>query len=315
MKSSMDAAVVRLRRFNRFFTQNIGLLDRQLLGSSLNMAQGRVLFEIHQNPGVTASDLAKRLDMDKGYLSRLLASLVKKLLVYREHGCSGRRAVPLNLTVRGEILMRELEAEANAQAKKLLGGLSLAEQEQLVEALDTVERLLTPAREKRRSELVIRSARSGEMGWVLNRHAAFYGREYGFNEDFERYVLLGMADYCAQDAACRSRLWIAELDGEPVGSVGVVEVGESRAQMRWLLVEPAAQGMGAGRALAQHAVNFCREQGFDAVFLWTVEPLHAAKSMYSKMGFAMVETKNGVMGGEPILEERWELDLTGAQRS
>jgi ribosomal protein S18 acetylase RimI-like enzyme len=149
---------------------------------------------------------------------------------------------------------------------------------------------------------------TGDLGWVIASHAACYGREYGFNREFEEYVLLGMAEYLRKDPA-GSKLWIAELDGEPAGSVGIVELEHGQAQMRWLLVEPRARGLGLGKTLTEHALAFCRERGYAEVILWTLQTLDAARAMYRSLGFEVTEIKDSAMGGQPVVEERWSLRL------
>jgi len=155
----------------------------------------------------------------------------------------------------------------------------------------------------------IRAFRAGDMGWVITRHAEFYEKEYGFSVDFERYVLLALAEFARKMKDTRSMLWIAELEGEPVGSIGVVETKENTAQMRWLLVDPIAQNLGLGRRLIEQALAFCREKGLERVFLWTLKMLSPARHLYESLGFTLTEEKQGLMGEVPVIEERWDLVL------
>ncbi len=147
------------------------------------------------------------------------------------------------------------------------------------------------------------------MGWVIARHAEFYAREYGFNVDFERYILLAFAEFARKMDVTRSMLWIAELEGAAVGSIGIVETEADTAQMRWLLVEHAAQNLGLGRRLARQALTFCQDQGLERVFLWTLKMLAPARHLYRSLGFTLTEEKQGLMGGVPVVEERWDLAL------
>ncbi|MDY7001735.1 MAG: GNAT family N-acetyltransferase [Thermodesulfobacteriota bacterium] len=153
----------------------------------------------------------------------------------------------------------------------------------------------------------IRTFQPGDMGWVIKRHAEFYAKEHGFSVDFERYVLLAFAEFARKMQDTRSMLWIAELEGKPVGSIGVVETGEDTAQMRWLLVENAAQNLGLGRRLIEQALDFCRDTGLKRVFLWTLKMLSPARHLYESLGFTLTEEKQGLMGEVPVIEERWDL--------
>jgi GNAT superfamily N-acetyltransferase len=159
-----------------------------------------------------------------------------------------------------------------------------------------------------RGEIHIREAGSADLGRIITRHAELYGREQGFGDDFALYVLKGLAEYADKDPS-RSRVWIAEADGVWAGSMGVVEASPERAQLRWLLVEPEARGLGLGKKLFLHALEFCREHGYSEAFLWTVDALKPARAMYAALGFSLAETKQGEMGGVPVTEELWRLEL------
>jgi GNAT superfamily N-acetyltransferase len=154
--------------------------------------------------------------------------------------------------------------------------------------------------------VTLREAGSADLGRIITRHAEIYGREHGFGDDFARYVLTGLAEYADRDRE-RSRVWIAEAGGEFAGCVGVVEQADNRAQLRWLLVEPHSRGLGAGRRLVGTAVDFCRDKGFDELFLWTIDFLHPARTLYKSFGFTFSESKPGEMGGVPVTEEMWRL--------
>lgn len=304
-----DRTIETFRRFNRFYTRLLGLFNRTLLDGPLSLAEARALHEIVAAPGLSAADISNELGMDRGQLSRLLNRLIRNGLIERHGEPGGRKALPLHPTNEGRALLAELEAAANRQAAGLIASMDGRQTARLRAALDEVEELLGsgPA-DSTDHTVIVRNARPGDLGWIVTRHAEYYNREHGFNEEFERYVLLSMAEYSKKDPA-GSQVWIAEHNGAPAGSVGIVELEGNRAQMRWLLVEPHARGLGVGRILVEQALAFCRERGYDRVILWTIEILHPARALYASFGFEIAETGECLMGGQEMVEECWALDL------
>jgi len=307
MKETIEA----FRRFNRFYTRLLGLFNRRLLDGPLNLAEARTLFEIAASPGVSAAVLSRELGMDRGQLSRLLARLLKQNLIERHGSPAGRKALPLHPTPLGRKLMVALEAAADHQADNLIGSLDAKKSARLRAALSEVETIMgseNRAHDPGRGDVRIREAVSGDLGWIITRHAEIYSLEYGFTQEFEIYVLLGLAEYLEKDRS-GSRVWIAEHGGAAAGAVGIVELSQDCAQLRWLLVEPHARGLGVGKKLVEQAVSFCRERNYGQVLLWTLQDLHAARALYKSFGFNLVEEKKGVMGGQPMIEECWTLTL------
>lgn len=305
----MQETITALRRFNRFHTRLMGLFSRRLLDSPLNLAEARALYEIVASPGVSAADLSRELGMDRGQLSRILARLLKQDLVTRQGRPTGRKALPLHPTEQGRTLLATLEDAADKQAAALLAPLDVKDRERLREALDEVRAILGDSLSQGvKRKVTLREAASGDLGWIITRHAETYGCEHGFSQEFEAYVLLGMAEYLRQDTG-RSQVWVAELDGAAAGSVGVVELSKTRAQLRWLLVEPWARGLGLGRKLVARALAFGQKQGFKELVLWTLRDLHAARRLYASMSFELRETKKGLMGGRAMTEECWVCTL------
>jgi DNA-binding MarR family transcriptional regulator len=307
----MSQAVQTFRGFSRFYTRLLGLLDRRLLGGPLTLAEARMMFEIRASPGVSASALARKMGVDKGRMSRILSCLRKLDLVERQGSPQGRRALPLLLTKRGCEVLEELEARSNRQAGRLLASLDAKRQTRLTSALQEAQTLLQEAEGQvvsGVSRVRVREAELGDLGRVVSRHAEIYGLEYGFTQEFEGYVLTGLAEYMERPRG-GSRVWIAEQNGVWAGCVGVVEQSGGEAQLRWLLVEAALRGSGAGRLLVDQAVFFCRRKNYRQVFLWTLQDLFAARSLYQSFGFVLAESRPGVMGGRSMVEERWVLDL------
>ncbi len=310
----MDDTVQAFRRFNRLYTRILGLLERRLLDSPLSLAEARLLFEVTASPGVSASALARDLTMDPGQVCRLVAKLMQQGLVVRHGAAGGRKALPLHPTAAGCELMADLEARSNRQARRLLKLLEEGERERLGRALQEVETLLGAARggmAPDRAPVALREAGVGDLGWTVARHGEIYAAEHGFSKEFEKYVILGLAEYWNAPAG-GSCVWVAEQAGRRVGSVGVVEREDGAAQLRWLMVEPTARRLGVGRKLVEQAVSFCREKGYRRLHLWTLAILHPARALYESFGFRLTEEKQGSMGGLSMVEERWELDLREA---
>ncbi|MGE4506978.1 MAG: GNAT family N-acetyltransferase [Desulfovibrionaceae bacterium] len=304
----MDTLVEQFRKFNRFHTNLLGLLRRRLLDSPLGLAEARTLFEIRAAPGTSAVELSELLGMDRGQLSRILGRLHKAGLIVREGRPSGRRPVPLRPTATGNALLRAIDDSADRQAEKLLSPLNERERTRLDTALTEVQNLLGKTRTPE-GETVIRPARLGDLAWVVEKHAAVYAEEHGFNADFERHIVLGLAAFLREESRPRSALFLAENDLRRTGCVGIHEAEPELAMLRWLLVLPEARGTGAGRALVERAVAFSRLNGYSRIFLLTLSHLEAARKLYASFGFIRVDGNPVVMGGRRVMEERWELAL------
>ncbi len=300
----MQTDIQHMRRFNRFYTGHLGLLGRSILGGPLGLGQARVLFEIGADPDCLAVELAARLNMDKGYLSRMLSGLERHGLVERTRRDADRRGRSLRLTKPGQALLADLEGRSNQQAKDLLSGLEEPARRAALAAMDTLEGALSAARADERP--CLREPEPGDLGYVVESHGRLYQQEYGFGGTFEHYVVLGLAEFLQADPDQR-RLFVAAKGGRPVGTVAVMPRPEGLAQLRWFLVEPECRNHGTGRELLATALDFARQRGFQGCYLWTVTQIDPARHLYESLGFAPIETKPGSMGGVAVTEERWSL--------
>lgn len=295
-----------VRRFNRFYTRRIGVLRAGLLGSPHPLPQARLLYELGQRGRCTATELGRELALDLGYLSRLLQSLKRRGLVQARRSADDARRSLLALTAKGRRTFSLLDTRSRAEVSALLAQLAAPEQERLVGAMQTVQALLS---EKKESAIVLRAHRPGDLGWVVQRHGALYAQEYGWDERFEGLVAGIVAKFVASFHAARERCWIAELDGEPVGSVFVVKENRTTAKLRLLLVEPRARGRGLGRRLVKECIAFARAKGYRKLVLWTQSNLAAARSIYRKEGFRKVREELHESFGAKLTGEYWELVL------
>jgi DNA-binding MarR family transcriptional regulator/predicted N-acetyltransferase YhbS len=295
-----------VRRFNRFYTRRIGALQPGYLGSPFPLPQARVLYELGQRGESTASAIGADLDLDLGYLSRLLHGLRRQGLVQGEASREDARRVRLSLTAKGRKAYQQLDARSRDEVAGMLGQLAASAQARLVSALHTVESVLES---ERRSEIAVRPHRPGDMGWVVHRHGALYFQEYGWDERFEALVAGIAKDFVDDFDPERERCWIAEMGGEPVGSVFVVKQNRTTAKLRLLLVEPEARGRGVGKRLVAECVAFARQKGYRKLVLWTQSNLEAARALYKAAGFRRTRQERHRSFGYDLTGEYWELVL------
>jgi DNA-binding MarR family transcriptional regulator/GNAT superfamily N-acetyltransferase len=300
-----------VRRFNRFYTRQIGLLDEGLLESPFSLTVVRVLYEIAHRPGITATDLGEILALDPGYLSRMLRGLRKQGLVTARAPASDRRQRQLALTARGSRTFGTLDARSSEEVGAMLARLGRKERRDLIEAMRAIERVLGDAGEHdtAKPDVVLRHPRPGDLGWVVKRHGELYAAEYDWNAEFEGLVAGVVGRYVAELDPRVERCWIAELDGEPAGSVFLVRDTAEVAKLRLLLVEPWARGHGVGTRLVDECLRFARSAGYAVVKLWTNDVLHAARRIYERAGFRLVEENPHHSFGHDLVGQTWELDL------
>ncbi|HEX9579971.1 MAG TPA: helix-turn-helix domain-containing GNAT family N-acetyltransferase [Gemmatimonadales bacterium] len=305
--TALDRRVAAVRGFNRFYTRRIGVLQEHLLASPFSLAQARVLYELAHRDDASATDLGRDLALDAGYLSRILHGFRRRGFVVRTASpLDGRRGL-LRLTPLGRRAFAGLDAASRAQVGTMLGALTLAEQSRLIQAMADVQVLLGAGRTG--APVVLRSHRAGDMGWVVERHGVVYSREFGWGERFEGLVAGIVSDFLRTREPQRERCWIAERDGVRVGSVFLVRRSERVGQLRLLLVEPEARGLGVGAALVAACLAFARKAGYRKVRLWTVDLLHGARRLYQRAGFTLVREERVTSFGRDLAGQVWELVL------
>ena len=294
-----------VRRFNRFYTRRIGVLTDDYLGSAFPLPQARVLYELGERGDCTAGELRADLDLDAGYLSRLLAGLRRQGLVAVQALKEDRRRRHLTLTPKGRKAFATLDESSRHAMGEMLAPLAPPHREKLVQAMSAVQSVLEP----KDKAITLRPHRPGDIGWVVSRHGKVYDDEYGWGLGFEALVAEIGAKFLRQFDAKRERAWIAEVDGEPAGSVFVVKQSRTVAKLRLLLVEPHARGRGIGRRLVQQCIDFSRQAGYRQLVLWTQSNLTAARAIYAALGFRKVKSQPHREFGVPLVGEYWELKL------
>ncbi|MBB5434391.1 bifunctional helix-turn-helix transcriptional regulator/GNAT family N-acetyltransferase [Nocardiopsis composta] len=303
------ADIARLRAFNRFLTARVGALDPGHLDSPWSLTEVRAFHELLHRGRSETSDLRRAMDIDAGQLSRVLARLESAGLVVRAPSPADGRKNTVELTPAGARAAALMDARADAKIGGLLAPLTPGERARLTGALAAVRELLAPDRPAGAPAPVLRPLGPGDLGWVLDRHGALYAQEYGWGADYEALVAKIVADFAAGHDPERERGWIAELDGERVGSVFCTRADEETAQLRLLLLEPAARGHGLGRRLVEECMDFARAAGYRRMKLWTQSCLTAARSIYSRAGFTLRESRPHRDFGDGLVAEVWDREL------
>jgi len=311
MNSILDQRVKRIRHFNRFYTLRIGVLNDKFLRSPYSLTEGRVLFEIYRAPNSTATAIAKQLAIDSGYLSRTLASFQNRRLIKRSVSRSDARQALLNLTPKGKKVVVILNTRARNEISAMLRPLPATAQSQLINAMQTIEKTLIPTVDSTTSKVpyIIRPHQLGDLGWIVHRHGVLYAQEYGYDEGFEALAAEIVAKFVQHFDPAKERCWIAEREGAIVGSVLLIKKTTSIAQLRLLLVEPEARGLGIGARLVAECVRFAKQAGYREITLWTQSDLDAARHIYRKAGFRRVARHRHRSFGKDLVAETWDLKL------
>jgi len=307
-----DAHVGAARRFNRFYTRQIGVLRRNFLGSPYSLAEARVLYEIARGKGATtATDVGRALDLDAGYLSRVLRTFEKRGLIRRTASPHDARQSHLELTARGQQAYAPLERRSQGDIGAMLSKLPPEDRPRLIAAMNRIETLLGGEEAAASSERTykLRAPRPGDFGWIVKRHAELYSQEYGWIEPFEGVCAQIVADFANKFDAKRERCWIAEMDGENVGCVFLVADSVAVARIRLLLVDPKGRGLKLGTRLVDECVRFARSAGYEKITLWTHSVLTAARHIYQKAGFKLTSSEKRVSFSKPVVSEYWDLEL------
>lgn len=298
-----------IRRFSRFYTRRIGLLHEGFLGSPFSLAEGRVLYELGRRGEATAVVLAADLDLDQGYLSRILRGFDRRGLLHRAAGAQDRREVTLSLTEAGRAAFAAIDDRSRGDIAALLDGLAPPARNRLTAALREAEALLGGTAADTAAPFLLRPPRIGDMGWIVHRQAVLYAQEYGWDATYEALVAEIVARFVQNFDAARERCWIAERGGAVAGSVFLVRKADEVAQLRLLYVEPAARGTGIGARLVEECVRFARDAGYRRIMLWTNDILAAARRIYQAAGFTLTAEERHHSFGHDLVGQNWEMTL------
>ena len=308
--SVQDAAdpIAAVRAFNRFYTRKLGVLDQYLGNSAFSLSEARVLYELAQRDDLAAKEIGNELGLDPGYLSRIVQSFDEKGLITRKPLPADRRQYQLSLTAKGRQAFAKLNVSSQNEVGAMLAQLSPGDASRLTQAMATIEAVLEPSRDQP-AAFMLRSHRVGDMGWVISRQGAAYAAEYGWDISYEALVAEICAQFIRNYDAAREHCWIAEVGGEPIGSVFLVKATDETAKLRLLMVEKTARGLGVGLALVEQCIQGARERGYSKMTLWTQSILVAARGIYQSAGFRLVATEPHHSFGQDLVGETWERDL------
>jgi len=304
-----DTTVADIRRFNRFYTQRLGILQEAWLDSPFSLTEARVLYELCTHDTLTATRIGSDLGLDPGYLSRMLRAFEKKGLIQRRPAPGDARQNLVAITPKGRKAFAPLEATSESKVAQSIAKLGKTDRRRLVAAMGTIENLLSAGTDRRR-EARIRAPRHGDFGWIVARHAELYAEEYGWTEPFEGLCAGIVADFLNSFDAKKERCFIAELNGEPVGSAFLAKDAKPGiARIRLVLVDPSARGLGLGRKLTHECIKFARKAGYKGITLWTHSVLVAARDIYSKAGFTLTSSEPKKSWGQDVVSEIWDMKL------
>ena len=309
-QGGVRAQVRALRAFNRFYTRKIGVIDG-VASRPFSLAEARVLYELAHREQPTATDIRKDLGLDAGYMSRILRDLERRKLVSGRRSEKDERRRFLSLTIKGREAFARLDARSNRDVAAMLEGLSERQRAQLVDAVQTVRRLLGDKQEAS-TPYLLRFHQPGDMGWIVHRQAVLYAEEYGWDETYEALAAEIVARFLKNYDAKREHAWVAEKDGERVGAVLVAKESDEVAKLRLLHVEAQARGLGIGKRLVEECIRFARQAGYQKMTLWTQSNLHAARHIYQKVGFQVVRAEKHHSFGKDLTAETWDLSLSKA---
>ena len=307
LESTTDAQVSAIRAFNRFYTRKIGVIDG-IASRPFSLAEARVLYELAHSEQPTATGIRKELGLDAGYMSRILRGFERRKFVSREQSKADEREKFLSLTAKGRRAFAPLDERSNRDVAAMLDELSPAERRRLVDAVQTVRKLLGDKAEPQ-TPYLLRQHQAGDLGWIVHRQAILYAEEYGWDGTYEALAAEIVAQFIKNYDPKRERCWIAEKDGERVGAVFVAKTSDEIAKLRLLHVEQEARGLGIGKRLVEECVRFARQVGYQRITLWTQSNLHAARHIYKQAGFRLVREEEHHSFGKDLTAETWELAL------
>ncbi len=303
-----NPGVETVRHFNRIYTREIGVLNRNFLESPYSLTEVRVLYELHYHAPATATALHQELDIDAGYLSRILQRFGHQGFISKDPVKADGRQSNLRLSGKGRRIFAAIESRQRAAVSTMLAKLAAGDQRRLLESMRTIEAVLgEPATPN--VPYVIRPPQSGDIGWIVHRQGLLYNQEYGWDEQFEALVAEIAAKFFQSFDPERERCWVAEREGEIVGSVFCVKDSKTIARLRLLYVEPSARGLGVGTRLVDECIGFARRTGYRKITLWTNSVLHSARHIYERAGFHKVSEEPHHSYGHDLVSQTWELGL------
>jgi DNA-binding MarR family transcriptional regulator/predicted GNAT family acetyltransferase len=303
----MPDATHAIRRFNRFYTREIGVLNGNLLQSGFSLAEARILYELAQTPEIAATEIGEKLNLDRGYLSRMLRAFQRKRLISRKTDATDRRRSHLSLTDKGRTTFAKLDRRSSEAASGMIANLPPGAVNALLGAMETIQGVL--AKTPVTPDYILRRDRVGDLGFIASRQGLIYQQEYGWDKSYEALVAKILSEFVGRNDAVNERAWIAESNGAILGSVYLMKEDTETARLRLLYVEPQARGSGLGKKLVSECTEFARAAGYKRIVLWTQSSLTAARKLYVNEGYALIKQEPHHSFGRDLVGETWELIL------
>jgi DNA-binding MarR family transcriptional regulator/GNAT superfamily N-acetyltransferase len=305
---TVDAGTVAaVRGFNRFYTNVIGLLRGKYLDTPYSLTEARLLFELAQRDTSEVTDLRGTVDIDPGYLSRILARFEADGLITRQRSAADARRQVIRLTDAGRSVVAGLDARSAGQTRDMLAAVRDDDRRKLIDAMRVITETLTESPQPR--GYLLRPPQPGDMGWVVQRNAEVYAGEFGWDDSYEALVARIVADYVDNRDPEAEAVWIAEVDGTPAGCVFCVRENAATARLRLLLVESWARGLGIGARLVDEVLRFARQAGYTEVTLWTNDVLADARRIYQRAGFSLDNESPHHSFGKDLIGQNWSRRL------
>lgn len=298
-----------IRKFSRFYTSTILALGDAYLESPFNVSEARVIYELAHGDEMTAQNLSKITGLDPGYLSRLLKSFEIRGYITRQVSPDDGRRMLISITEAGKKSFQQLDEASKVLTAKILQRLSESDRLKLIDAVQSVQALITGEKDNHRTSYILREHQPGDMGWIISAHGRIYAEEFGWDETFEIMVAEIAANFLKNYDAKWERCWIAEMAGENVGSAMVVKQADGIAKLRLVIIDPKARGLGIGKRLVEEAIRFAKRKNYHTMTLWTNSVLLAARSIYEDFGFTLLESESYQGFGQELVGENWLLDL------
>jgi DNA-binding MarR family transcriptional regulator/N-acetylglutamate synthase-like GNAT family acetyltransferase len=300
--------IEKIRQFNRNYANVLGKIDQDIYNQPFPLTEARVITELYFTKGTTATEVREKIGIDRGYMSRILQKFEDDNIITKKRSSNDQRQYSLYLTKHGEEIYNGLVENANQGVEKMIESISQPELSNLITSMEIIESIFSNENPPQ-SNVSIRSFRAGDVGYVAHLHGILYDKTYKFGPMFEYYVMKGLAEFMMNSDG--GELWVVEVNGKIVGSIAITKSNDTVAQLRWFVLDENYQGVGIGKKLMETAINFCHNQGYQHVFLWTVSILETARYLYKKYNFTLTEEKsNDEWNGTKLIEERWDLDLS-----
>ncbi|QBP39893.1 bifunctional helix-turn-helix transcriptional regulator/GNAT family N-acetyltransferase [Paenisporosarcina antarctica] len=296
-----------IRKFNRYYANFLGKIDQEIYNRPIPLTEARVITEINLRNGCTATEIREHLGIDRGYMSRIVQRFEDDKIIYKKNSLVDKRQYLLYLTDYGKEVFNGLVENANREVGNMIQSISKIDQSKIVKAMETIESIFS--QQHKNLEVSIRSFKPGDIGLVAHLHGKLYDKTYNFGPLFEYYVMKGLTEFMVNTEG--GDLWVALVNGEIVGSIAITHSSDSVAQLRWFVLDEHYQGLGIGKQLMETALDFCKQQNYQHIFLWTVSILNTARYLYQKYNFTLTEEKpNEEWTESQLMEQRWDLDLT-----